>query len=455
MSFYNILLIDNELSNLKALERTLRPEYNIFSATNSEDALTIMEQKDIALVIAEYRMPGMTSVELLERALKEYPDTILIVLTGYTDEHLLVDAIDAGRIYAYINKPWEPEEMRAIVRDGMEACAVIHASKEHHVRVLLHSGIISKEQLEVALKVQKSKEKSIGEILLERNAISRGQLDTAMELQRSSHKQLDEILVELGAISPDDLEVAIGLQRHGRRKLVEIFIDLGYADEESIYSCYALQLGMPHIMISQISNQSDFADLVTPELACKYTIVPLDSVGRVLVVAAFEPLSDRAKAEIEEEIGCRIMYVYASSQDVQTGLEQYCDVIQREERMQEVMGAKTIEIGLEGSVRFYSTGDTIECLINDITEDCKNIMVVSSNPGICKKEDVDLQILVPVERSPIRCGGEIVWCSETDEKIARNSREHLARIFITDISRIDERRLDLIVAQRRAFNSGN
>jgi signal transduction histidine kinase len=116
MSTYNILLVDDEVSNLNALERTLKREYGIFSATNGKDALSIMEQNHIDLIIADHRMPGMTGVEFLEKAWRRHPDTIRIILTAYTDQKLLMDAVNTVHAHGYLTKPWDPEEIKAIIR---------------------------------------------------------------------------------------------------------------------------------------------------------------------------------------------------------------------------------------------------------------------------------------------------------------------------------------------------
>jgi CheY-like chemotaxis protein len=117
---YNILLVDDEEPNLNALERTLRREYNVFSATNGRDALAIMEENDIYFIIADQRMPGMTGVEFLERTLENYPNTIRTILTAYTDEQLLMDAINRVHVHRYIKKPWKPEDIIVLVRDTIK-----------------------------------------------------------------------------------------------------------------------------------------------------------------------------------------------------------------------------------------------------------------------------------------------------------------------------------------------
>ena len=264
MALYSILLVDNEVSNLNALKRTLRREYNVFSATNVEDASAIMEQKDIALIIAAHNMPVTNGTEFLDNISEKYPDTIRIILAA-CDEKLLTDAVSTKHIHGYITKPWEPEEVKDIIR----------------------------EELANASQVHRESKKMIGEILLGYDIISESQLEEALELQKND-----------------------------RRRLGEILVDLGYADEESILSCYALQLGMPYISLSQFSSNSKLAELLPPKLARKHTIIPIHTVGRVLVVATSEPLSDSAKAEIEDVTRHRVMFVCTSYRDIEAALKQ-------------------------------------------------------------------------------------------------------------------------------------
>jgi CheY-like chemotaxis protein len=274
VALYNILVVDDEVNNLNALERTFRREYNVFSATRGEDALSIMEQNDIVIIITDQRMPGMTGVELLEKTAQKYPDTVRIILTAYTDADgkLLMDAVSMGYVHSYIAKPWEPEEVKAAVRESIEA-------------------------YEAARGKRAKKRKRIGEILVEHDLISESQLATALELQKS--------------------------KEYEGKKLGEILVDLGYTDEESIIYCYALQLGMPYVSLSQLHIKPELPESLPSELACKYSIIPIDKVGRVLVVATSEPLSDKARSEIEEKTGCRVKAVCTVFRDIQAALQKY------------------------------------------------------------------------------------------------------------------------------------
>lgn len=145
MDTYSILVVDDEVSNLNALVRAFRREYNVLSAANGEDALAMIGQNDIALILTDHRMPGMTGVELLEKASQEHPDAIRIILTAYADDKPVIDAVNAGYVYSCIAKPWEPEEIKVIIKEWIEAYEVSRSSRELYTQTLLKSGIITRE----------------------------------------------------------------------------------------------------------------------------------------------------------------------------------------------------------------------------------------------------------------------------------------------------------------------
>ena len=89
---YGILVIDDEPAILESLEMTLTPEYRVFTASSGEDGLAILEREDLALIIVDQVMPGMSGVEILEQVSERSPRTIRILLTGYADMNSLVKA---------------------------------------------------------------------------------------------------------------------------------------------------------------------------------------------------------------------------------------------------------------------------------------------------------------------------------------------------------------------------
>jgi len=117
---YGVLIVDDEEAILESLELTLAADYRVFSASTGDEGLEILEREDIAVVIVDQVMPGMTGVEFLERAVEIEPRAIRMMLTGYADVSALVRAINEGRIHRYIPKPWEPDELRIDVKRAIE-----------------------------------------------------------------------------------------------------------------------------------------------------------------------------------------------------------------------------------------------------------------------------------------------------------------------------------------------
>lgn len=117
---HDILVVDDEVDNLDLLKRTFRREYNVTTANSALEALKILETKEFAVIISDQRMPEMTGVEMFQRASEKYPQTIRILLTGYTDINALVDAINMGHVYRYVTKPWSREEIVMTVKRAVE-----------------------------------------------------------------------------------------------------------------------------------------------------------------------------------------------------------------------------------------------------------------------------------------------------------------------------------------------
>jgi two-component system response regulator HupR/HoxA len=124
---------------LDALEAILAAEFRVLRAEGGEQALELLRGSDVAVVVTDYRMPGMTGVELLRQSQELAPDTIRMVLTAYTDVDSLMDAINTGRIYHFVPKPWDPHELLVVIRRAVE--------RWH----LLHENARLRDELEVAL----------------------------------------------------------------------------------------------------------------------------------------------------------------------------------------------------------------------------------------------------------------------------------------------------------------
>ncbi|MBD0268699.1 MAG: SpoIIE family protein phosphatase [Cyanobacteria bacterium Co-bin8] len=121
-----LMVVDDEPDNLDLLYRTFRREFQVFKASSGLEALTILEQVgEMAIIISDQRMPRMNGTEFLSRTVERFPDTIRIVLTGYTDVEDLVEAINSGKVFKYITKPWNPEALKNVVLQSIETYRLV------------------------------------------------------------------------------------------------------------------------------------------------------------------------------------------------------------------------------------------------------------------------------------------------------------------------------------------
>jgi response regulator RpfG family c-di-GMP phosphodiesterase len=119
---YTILLVDDEEYILRVLQRVLGEEkrFEIITATSGQEALEKIPRHGIDMVISDQRMPGMSGIELLTQIKQLYPDSIRILLSGFTDIDALIGAINEGEVCRFISKPWDNEELKKIIYTTLE-----------------------------------------------------------------------------------------------------------------------------------------------------------------------------------------------------------------------------------------------------------------------------------------------------------------------------------------------
>lgn len=121
----NILMVDDEESILNSLKRSFRKTgWNIKTATSGFDGLDILALNPIDVVISDMRMPEMNGAEFLEQVAKKYPQTVRILLTGFSELDSAIDAINKGRIYSYVSKPWNDEQFCQIINNALQLGAI-------------------------------------------------------------------------------------------------------------------------------------------------------------------------------------------------------------------------------------------------------------------------------------------------------------------------------------------
>jgi response regulator RpfG family c-di-GMP phosphodiesterase len=121
MEQHTVLFVDDEVNILKAVQRLLRHEpWKVLTASRAKEALSILDGEPAQVVITDQRMPEMSGVDLLSVVRERHPDVVRMMLTGYTEINVAVDAINRGAIYRLITKPWNDEELKATIRQALE-----------------------------------------------------------------------------------------------------------------------------------------------------------------------------------------------------------------------------------------------------------------------------------------------------------------------------------------------
>ncbi|MGJ9417202.1 EAL domain-containing protein [Massilia sp. CMS3.1] len=114
-----LLLVDDEPNILAALKRLLRGEqYQIYTAGNGQEGLALLAEHPVDVIVSDQRMPGMVGADFLRKARQQYPETIRIMLSGYTELQSVTDAVNEGAIYKFLTKPWDDEQLRAHIAEA-------------------------------------------------------------------------------------------------------------------------------------------------------------------------------------------------------------------------------------------------------------------------------------------------------------------------------------------------
>ena len=139
-----MLVVDDEPDNLDLLYRTFRRDFQVLKAESGVRALEVLgTEGEVAVIISDQRMPEMKGTEFLSKTVPKFPDTMRIILTGFTDVEDLVEAINSGQVYKYITKPWNPDELKAVVQRAAETYELLKQRTEELQRSQAQTALMS------------------------------------------------------------------------------------------------------------------------------------------------------------------------------------------------------------------------------------------------------------------------------------------------------------------------
>jgi two-component system, NtrC family, response regulator AtoC len=142
---YPILVVDDEQDNLDAFRFNFRKTFDILTASGGAEALQILAERDVAVVVTDQRMPRMTGVELLREVRQRQPDCVGIILTAFTDVDVLIEAINLGQVYRYITKPWDAKEVRGVLQYAIERYDLTRENKRLAAQLAEYTGYLNQQ----------------------------------------------------------------------------------------------------------------------------------------------------------------------------------------------------------------------------------------------------------------------------------------------------------------------
>ncbi|HMK61120.1 MAG TPA: ATPase, T2SS/T4P/T4SS family [Dissulfurispiraceae bacterium] len=252
---FTLLFVDDEVSVLNALKRIFTEEnYEIHIATSAKDALAVMENEKVHLVISDHRMPGMTGAELLKQIKLCWPHTIRIMLTGHADVSSVMGAVNEGAVYKFITKPWNDDDLRLTVSLALQQYTLLQENRK----------------LKDIARDQHLKIKNYSNLFDEYRGI------------------LGSILIKSGRISSDQLTRAIR-EANKDEFIGDTVVRLGFATESHIVEALQKHQNLAYVDLDEMQINPMIVRFLPRELCEKNRLLPLRLEGRQLHVAMADP----------------------------------------------------------------------------------------------------------------------------------------------------------------------
>ena len=126
-----LLFVDDEERIVRLLKIMFREQYEVHTALSAKEALAIMESIAVDVIASDQRMPEITGIQLLAQVRERWPDTIRLLLTGYSDLVAIIGAVNEGEVYRFLNKPWNQTELRGIIAEAAAVARNSRSTKQH------------------------------------------------------------------------------------------------------------------------------------------------------------------------------------------------------------------------------------------------------------------------------------------------------------------------------------
>ena len=194
--------------------------------------------------------------------------------------------------------------------------------------VLIERGLITSEQLDSALVIQKQKGGLIGKILVVLGYIKEPDVNLVLTIQKDlekkgRHIRIGELLIERDLITSEQLEYALKIQKQKGGLIGEILVILGYIKEADVALALTSQYGFPYLPLESYEIDPKIIEMIPGNLARQYLLIPIDKLSNNLSIAMSNPLNNRAVDELESLVGCNIQIFVSTSSDIKKAIDKY------------------------------------------------------------------------------------------------------------------------------------
>jgi type IV pilus assembly protein PilB len=142
-------------------------------------------------------------------------------------------------------------------------------------------------------------------------------------LRKITDKQLGELLIEKGLITKEQLDRALGIQKEKGGLIGEILVALGYVEETNVALALTSQYGLPYLPLESYEIDSEIVKIIPEHIARRYLLLPIDKFGKNLSIAMSNPLNNAAIEEVESIVGCNVQIFVSTSSDVRKAIDKY------------------------------------------------------------------------------------------------------------------------------------
>lgn len=187
--------------------------------------------------------------------------------------------------------------------------------------ILVERGVITKDQLDQALKKQQESGGLLGEVIVQLGFARKTDVENCLSMQFGL--PFGEILVERGIITNLQLEEILKVQMGSGGLIGEIAVRLGFAKEEDIAHCLSLQFGFPYLPLENYEISEEIVKIVPKNVASHYCVIPIDKIENTLTMAMANPLNVRAIEDLEDMTGCEIQIFIGTPTDIRACIEKF------------------------------------------------------------------------------------------------------------------------------------